>query len=88
MRVSVRDGTNQTPLGAGDLVGQVTVYAFLMRDGSLLSSENPEERPTDEDIAEMAARGGTFQEIRDNAKIVLDSGRTVYDCQVWWELAA
>lgn len=59
-------------------------YAFHMPDGSLRSLQNAEVRPDDAVIRQMKAQGGRLTRIRDNPKIVLDDGRVVYGCQVWW----
>ncbi len=84
MKVEVFDGAGEDFLGFGSLVGKATVYAIAKPDGSIVSCKNAEERPSDEVIAE---HGGELITIKDNPKIVLDDGRVVYDCQVWWRKA-
>ncbi|GEM_PF-5745193 len=85
MRVKVYDGENRGKvIGRGAVIGKVTVYGFLMPDGSLTSPPNAEVRPDDATISDMKSKGATLREIKENAKIVLDDGTTVYGCQVWW----
>lgn len=81
MRVKVWNGDQSQFLGFGDYVGKVTVYACHMPDGSLRSSSNAEEPIPEDQIPE----GGFQTELPDNPKIILDDGRVVYGCQVWWE---
>lgn len=83
-KVEVFDGEGNEPLGLGSLVGSATVYAIAKPDGSIMSLPNAEERPSDELIAE---HHGELIVINDNPKIVLDDGRVVYGCQVWWSKA-
>jgi len=80
-RVRVHDGSGQKLLGEGTYVGDVAVYFMAMPDGSLRSLSNAEEEPSPELIPE----GAELIKTADNPKIVLDDGRTVYGCQVWWE---
>ena len=77
-RVRVRAGDGETPLGEGTYVGEATVYVIVNEDGSLRSNENAETMPAG--IPEERIR-----RVPNNPKIVLDSGKTVYGCQVWWE---
>lgn len=80
-RVRVFDGSGQKPIGEGTYVGDVKVYFIVMPDGSLRSLPNAEEPPPLEmvpDMAEVICKDN-------NPKIILDDGRTVYGCQVWWE---
>lgn len=84
MKVQVFDGSGDDFLGFGDLVGNVTVYVIAKPDGSIVSLPNAEERPSDEVIAEHE---GELIAIEDNPKIVLDDGRVVYGCQVFWHAA-
>ena len=81
-RVKVWGEGADGPLSYGKLVGYVTVYFVETEDG-LRSLENAEEKPTNEQIAEMG--GSQLCSIEDNPKIRLDSGEIVYGCQVWWE---
>jgi hypothetical protein len=80
-RVRVHDGSGEKLLGEGTYVGDVKVYFMAMPDGSLQSLSNAEEEPT----PELIPPGAEVICSEDNPKIVLDSGRTVYGCQVWWE---
>ena len=76
MRVDVWNGDKSIYLGKGHYDEDVTVY-FFKKDGGISSNTNAEEKPIgvpEEDITEVEA----------NPKIVLDNGRTVYGCQVWW----
>lgn len=80
-RVRVHDGSGEKLLGEGTYVGDVAVYFIHMPDGSLRSLSNAEEEPP----PEMVPEGAEVISSTDNPKIVLDNGRTVYGCQVWWE---
>lgn len=82
MRVQVWSGDQSDFLGEGELVGEATVYFLACDDGSLISMNNPEERPPPELVAE---KGGEIIESKDNPKIRLDDGSFVYGCQVWWK---
>lgn len=86
MRVHVWSGDQSEFLGEGELVGEATVYFLACEDGSLISMNNPEERPPEELVAE---KGGEIVESKRNPKIRLDDGgRFVYGCQVWWKPAS
>lgn len=84
IRVDVFDGDAVTHLGQGTYVGDVVVYFFRRPDGHLLFNSNAEERPSDQQIKMVEELGGSLIEMPDNPKIVLDDGRVVYGCQVWW----
>lgn len=79
MRVEVWSGDRNEYLGEGEFVGFVDVYLLRMPDGSIMSSENAEEKPEGTGIENYAER------VEGNPKIRLDSGRIVYGCQVWWK---
>lgn len=79
-RVRVWDGDGKTPLGDGTYQGEVHVY-FIRTPGSLLSMHDPTQRPPDELVDEL---GGEVEEMLNNPQILLDSGETVYGCQVWF----
>lgn len=79
MKVRVWNGDQSEYLGEGEYVGEVTVYYMVMPDGSLQSLSNAEEKP------DQIPDGATLQESPGNPKIILDNGKTVYGCQVWWE---
>lgn len=64
----------------GRYVGDVTVYFIAMPDGSLRSNHNAEEPPPENIIP----KGTRVVKSESNPKIILDSGDTVYGCQVWW----
>lgn len=81
MRVRVRSGDGTEDLGEGTYVGDVTVYFVRHPDGHLSSLENAEVPPPDD----MVPPGAEVVKSDDNPKIKLDSGGTVYGCQVWWE---
>lgn len=81
LRVRVHSGDGKTDLGMGWYVGDVMVYAIRTPEGNLLSLSNAEVEPP----ASMVPEGGALLESPDNPKIVLDSGKVVYGCQVWWE---
>lgn len=78
-RVRVWNGDQSRYLGEGKYVGDVTVYAVKMPDGSITSEKNPEVEPTN------PPEEGKIICLPMNPKIILDSGETVYGCQVWWE---
>ena len=78
-RVKVWSGDKSELLGEGNYVGDVSIYVVEMEDGSLLSRENAEIEP------DNVPEGGKVKKIKNNPKIVLDNGETVYGCQVWWE---
>lgn len=80
-RVLVHDGSGQKVLGYGQYIGETKVWFFQMPDGSLRSSPNAESKPTD------IPPGATLHQSDNNPKIILDDGRMVYGCQVWWEFA-
>lgn len=80
-RVRVHSGDGKSLLGDGMYVGNVGVYYILMPDGNLQSLHNAEQYPPEEQIPE----GARVIHSANNPKIVLDSGDTVYGCQVWWE---
>ena len=85
MRVKVRSGDGKTSLGEGNYVGDVTVYFFFAPDHSLLSIKDCETYPDSGLLEEMESVGTELCSTPDNPKIILDSGETVYGCQVWWE---
>ena len=78
-RVRVWNGDQSKYLGEGEYVGEATIYAIEMPDGSLRSNSNAEIEPDD------VPEGGVVRSVPNNPKIVLDNGQTVYGCQVWWE---
>lgn len=78
-KVKVWNGDQSEYLGEGTYVGEVTVY-FVRTDDGIQSASNAEERP-------QGVSEDQIIESPDNPKIVLDNGRTVYGCQVWWKPA-
>ena len=82
MRVKVVSGDGNKLIGYGNYDEDVTVYFVVMPNGDLLSRENAEEKPSDKEVAES---GGELYTEKDNPKIVLDNGKVVYGCQVWWK---
>lgn len=80
-RVRVWNGDQTEYLGEGDYAGQATVYFIRMPDGSIRSNHNAEVEPDPDSVPE----GCSVICSEDNPKFVLDSGDTVYGCQVWWE---
>lgn len=76
-RVRVWNDDRSEFLGEGQYVSNVKTY-FYEIEGGISSASNAEEKP--EGIPE-----DQIIESPDNPKIVLDSGRVVYGCQVWWE---
>lgn len=81
-RVEVWDGTGDKSLGDGTYVGDVAVYFIQLKSGDLQSLHNAEEEPA----AELVPAGGRVIRRDGNPKIILDSGDTVYGCQVWWQV--
>ena len=78
-KVKVWNGDRSEYLGEGTYVGETTVY-FVRTDDGIHSASNAEARPQGVPEDQIIEASG-------NPKIVLDSGRTVYGCQVWWEPA-
>lgn len=66
----------------GRWVDNVTVYIIVGPEGVVLSKKLAEKRPTNQEAAEI---GGQIEKIDGNPKIILNSGKVVYGCQVWWE---
>jgi hypothetical protein len=81
-RVRVKDGKQEEDLGLGTYMGEVDVHIAHTPDGSVLSSDDPENQPPD---LAVLPEGSQVSHIQDNPKIQLDTGRVVYGCQVWWE---
>jgi hypothetical protein len=79
MRVKVWNGDKSKFLGFGNYVSNVSVYAILMPNGTICSASNAEEKP------ESVPEGGVVRELPENPKIILDNGKIVYGCQVWWQ---
>lgn len=89
-RVFVRPGDGRNVLHRGTYVGVATVYFVRTNassprrsDSTLVTFENPEQMPSEADIASVP--DGELVRLEGNPKIVLDDGRVVYGCQVWWE---
>lgn len=80
-RVRVMDGSAEQTIGEGTCVGNVTTYVIRNKDGSISSLPNAEEKPEHSAIP----KGCFVHELEDNPKIVMDDGKVVYGCQVWWE---
>ena len=78
-KVLVRDGSGQKILGYGKYVGSTKVWVLQMPDGSLRSAPNAEAMP------QNVPPGAKLYQTDNNPKIILDDGRVVYGCQVWWE---
>ena len=86
IRVKVLSGDQTEVLGYGNYDEDVSLYFFASPETSdvIFSETNPEEKPSDELIAEMKEKGFHLVEHPNNPKIVMDSGKVVYGCQVWW----
>lgn len=80
MRVKVMSGDGTKLVGYGNYSEDVTTYVAVMPDGSLRSNSNAE---VPLDVSQVP--GAVLRKIDHNPKIVLDDGRVVYGCQVWWE---
>lgn len=85
IRVQVISGDGTKYLGEGTYVGDVSVHFFRMADGSLRSLKDAETMPDQEIINQFEKVGGQLVTTPYNPKIVLDSGKIVYGCQVWWK---
>lgn len=79
MRVKVWDGSQKNYLGLGDYTSDVPVYVYMDKNGAIRSCPDAEQQP------ETIPEGCELRVIQDNPRIVLDSGRVVYGCQVWWK---
>jgi hypothetical protein len=83
--VSVRSGDNETDLGQGTYLGEVTVYYFVSKDGTLIHTfGHAETEPPWDIVTTMKAEGCELARHEGNPKIRLDNGEIVYGCQVWW----
>ncbi|RDJ35539.1 MAG: hypothetical protein DWQ19_12035 [Crenarchaeota archaeon] len=80
MRVDVYNGDKSEHLGEGVYSEEADVHVIEMPDGTLSSLENAEAPPD----ASLIPEGARVLVVKDNPKIVLDDGRVVYGCQVWW----
>lgn len=80
-RVKVWNGDQSKYLGEGIYEGDVKAYFVHLPDGSLNSLSNAEEKP---DMTQFPP-GSEMIESDNNPRIVLDSGKVVYGCQVWWD---
>jgi hypothetical protein len=81
IRVRVHDGSGEKLLGEGTYVGDVQAYALAMPDGSLQSLPDAEQPPD----PKLMPEGAKMLSLGKNPKIVMDDGRVVYGCQVWWQ---
>jgi hypothetical protein len=79
IRVTVMSGDQQQDLGEGDYVGDVAVFVLVTPQNTLFSMHDATQPPP------VVPPGYELKEIGENPKIILDSGDTVYGCQVWWE---
>lgn len=89
MRVKVFAGDGKTFLDYGDLVDHVNVYFFETKShvGPLVSFHNAEKKPGFlQTLIQKWLHGRDLITVPDNPKIILDSGKVVYGCQVWWEV--
>jgi hypothetical protein len=80
-KVKVMTGDGQTLVGYGTYTGNVKVYFLAMPDGNIQSLANAELPIQEADVPP----GAEVVEVADNPKIVMDDGKVVYGCQVWWE---
>ncbi len=84
-RVKVTSGDGQTQMGEGTYMGDVEVNVFWSEaEGVMKSLSDAQSKPTDEIVAEMKSQGYEYELFGESPKIILDSGETVYGCQVWW----
>lgn len=85
LRVKAVSGDGKTELGLGTYTGDVHVYIFETEDG-IVSLDNAEQEPSQEIIDYIVSTtGATPLEMYDNPRIILDNGKVVYGCQVWWQ---
>lgn len=84
IRVEVKSGDGEEELGYGTIVREASVYVILMPDGNISSMKNAEERPSEDELPE----GSIVRKVDGIPVIELDSGKTVYGCQVWWARVA
>lgn len=83
-RVIVFSGDGKSVIGIGTMVGyEKLVYVFAENDGMSLVNASLE-KPSDVIVEEMEKRGYTLVELKDNPRIVMDSGSTLFGCQCWW----
>lgn len=85
MRVEVWNGSGDCILGEGEYNEDVTVHYFVGPDGVLHSRPDAELEPTPEEIEAATEAGWAYFRSPHNPKIVLDDGKVVYGCQVWWK---
>ena len=79
MRVTVRNGDRSKYLGEGTYNDSAVVFVVVQPDGSLRSMPDASQYPS----RDLEATGQVVRHER-NPVIVLDSGQTVFGCQVWW----
>jgi hypothetical protein len=84
MRVDVWSGDGETNLGQGTLVGYGRVYTWWGLNGELVSEHDAGKCPGRLRRFWCRMVGRPVTRTESNPIIVLDSGRTVYGCQVWW----
>lgn len=82
--VDVWAGDDGAYLGRGKITGFVQTWHVKLPNGNITSTSNPELPPTVEDIDEIIKAEGTIVLSDDMPKILLDSGKVVYGCQVFW----
>lgn len=83
-KVRVYAGDGKTLLGIGTYTGDVTVWFWRMPGGNLLSNEDAGVKPDEVQTQAIEKEGGRIMSSEDNPRIVLEDGRVVYGCQVWW----
>lgn len=78
-RVKVWDHKQEEYWGEGTYLKEVEVYAAVMPNGEIFTTESPEEDP-ENDIPE----GSKIEKLM-TSKIILDTDEIVYGCQIWFE---
>lgn len=79
MRVRVKSGDGLRDLGEGMYVGDVEVFAVMNDYGTVFSMADATLPP------QFVPEGCKLINLAENPRIELDSGETVYGCQVYWE---
>jgi hypothetical protein len=85
-RVNVMSGDSKTDLGQGTLIGYADVYFYQGKHGELISRHDAEWKPGFWFRLWHLITCRPIMKSSMNPVIELDSGQTVYGCQVWWTL--
>ena len=80
-KVKVVSGDSRTDLGQGTYIGEADIYLLRDKNGSVFIPDQPEHPISEETLVRNRL---TLSKVEQTPKIRLDSGETVYGCQVWW----